>query len=214
MADYTQLEADIRAWLWRDDAELLNVIPTLIKFAHNRNNRNLRIRPMMYRAETVGPDPASRFIPLPSEINAPAEFLEMRSLRIKSVNYDNDQLIQVTPEALRISQNTKPGQYCIHQEIEFDSPVSAEFTIEMTYYGPFPELLTPTSTNWLLENAYDVYLYGALQEAEPFLRNDERIPVWSGRWSAAIEELREAEKRSLRNRSEIRTMLDPQEYAP
>ncbi len=36
----------------------------------------------------------------------------------------------------------------------------------------------PTSTNWVLDDHPDVYLYGALLETAPYLVDDARIPVW------------------------------------
>ncbi len=52
-----------------------------------------------------------------------------------------------------------------------------------------PALLDEDSqTNWLTENAPEVLLYGTLLEATPFLKNDERIPVWQNMYdrSAAM----------------------------
>ena len=146
MADYTQLQADMKAWLWRDEAELIARIPTLIALAHDRNNRNLRIRPMLVRAQFIGND--SRFVPLPGTGSEPS-FLEMRSLRIQSVvNNWSDQLIQVSPEALRTGPTNRPESYCIHEEIEFNTPVSADNTLEMLYYAPFDALSDANPTNW------------------------------------------------------------------
>lgn len=36
------------------------------------------------------------------------------------------------------------------------------------------------ATNWLLESHPDLYLYGTLAHSAPFLKNDERLTMWSG----------------------------------
>lgn len=213
MASYEQLVADIQRWSWRSDpadADFTIAIPTLITLGHQRANRSLRLTSMMTRAVNQGD--GTRFIPLPGAGTEP-DYLEMRSLRITVESSKNDQLIQVTPEGLNIRAGSgrTASQYCVHREIEFDSEVGDGISIEMVYYTPFLEISSSNPSNWLLENAYDIYLYGSLAEAEPLLRNDERIAVWSERWKLGIDELMDAEKNSRRNRSEIRQMLDPQE---
>lgn len=52
----------------------------------------------------------------------------------------------------------------------------------------FTDLVTPT-TNRVLEGAYDLYLYGSLLEAQPYMKNDERIQTWSAMFTAAAETL-------------------------
>ena len=36
----------------------------------------------------------------------------------------------------------------------------------------------------------DLYLYGALCEAAPYLQHDERLPVWEARYQQAVREVR------------------------
>ena len=51
-------------------------------------------------------------------------------------------------------------------------------------------------TNTVLDTAPDVYLYGALVESAPYLKDDERLPVWEQRFLSAISELQEARERT------------------
>jgi hypothetical protein len=50
-------------------------------------------------------------------------------------------------------------------------------------------------TNSILTEASDIYLYGALLEATPFLEHDERIPVWKAAFDGAIAELDDQRER-------------------
>jgi len=72
-------------------------------------------------------------------------------------------------------------------------PVPAgAYTLEGTYYAK-PDLLRDVTNgqNWLTENAPDLLLYGALLEAEPFLKNDSRIPLWQAKYAEALQDYRD-----------------------
>ena len=58
--------------------------------------------------------------------------------------------------------------------------------------------------NWLTQNAPDILLYGSLMEAEPFIKNDERIPVWLNGYSNAIDKLHKADSRDRHSGSAMR----------
>jgi hypothetical protein len=55
---------------------------------------------------------------------------------------------------------------------------------------PEVEVLSASSqTNWVLSRYPDIYFYGALVEASPYLRDDTRVPMFEQRFSNAIAEL-------------------------
>lgn len=56
-------------------------------------------------------------------------------------------------------------------------------------FQPIPRLSEQNPTNWLLEEWDDVYLYAALVETAPFLREDERIPVWRSELDRRLDEM-------------------------
>lgn len=49
---------------------------------------------------------------------------------------------------------------------------------EVNYYQQPPLLDNSNQTNWLTNYAPNLLLYRTLLEASPFIKNDERIPVW------------------------------------
>ena len=61
--------------------------------------------------------------------------------------------------------------------------------MEMLFWRKFPALTDTITTNWILANAPDIYLYGSLMEAEAFLQNDPRIPLWKAGYDEASLEL-------------------------
>jgi hypothetical protein len=59
----------------------------------------------------------------------------------------------------------------------------------MVYYQQVPPLSNVTTTNWLLSKSPDVYLYGALVHAAPFLMDDQRINTFASFYSQRVEAL-------------------------
>lgn len=49
--------------------------------------------------------------------------------------------------------------------------------------------LMTTDPNWLLTAEPDIYLYGALCESAPYLKDDARLPMWEARLEASIERM-------------------------
>lgn len=52
------------------------------------------------------------------------------------------------------------------------------------------------TTNYILLNYPDVYLYGALVHSAPFLKEDERVQTWQGFFKKALRELEVAQDRN------------------
>jgi hypothetical protein len=63
-----------------------------------------------------------------------------------------------------------------------------DYDVEIVYRGNIPDLAT-NSTNWLLTLAPDLYLYGTLLEASPYIQNDERLAVWGSALVTVIDQL-------------------------
>jgi hypothetical protein len=64
----------------------------------------------------------------------------------------------------------------------------AAYTIEMIYRQSIPPLAI-NSTNWLLALAPDLYLYGALLESAPYIKEDGRIQTWGLGFGSALNDL-------------------------
>ena len=59
----------------------------------------------------------------------------------------------------------------------------------MLYYGRIPALSDIETSNWLLNDAPDVLLYGALLQSAPYLVDDARVQVWAGLYQSGVEAL-------------------------
>jgi len=202
LSNYTELKAAIADWLDRSD--LTARIPDFIALAEARVSRELRIRAMENRA-TMTTKAGQRYFALP------ARYLQMRNFQLNS---DPIQPLEyITPEMLdRLygsSTTGKPKAYSlIGEEIQLAPIPDTGYTVEMAYYEKFSPLGDGTggtvTSNWLTENAPDVLLYGALIEAEPFIRNDERIQLWLTAYKEAIDKIQKADERDRHSGSTMR----------
>jgi hypothetical protein len=100
----------------------------------------------------------------------------------------------LTPEQMdRIrggSSTGKPKAYSIMGDTFQLRPIpDGVYEIEMLYYKYFTALSDSNTTNDMLTYHPDLYLYGALVEAEPYLQNDKRIQVWQGFYDRAKADL-------------------------
>ena len=202
LGTFTELKEAVADWLDRSD--LTARIPDFIALAEARINRELRIRPMEVRSTMYATVDQQYF-------NLPGGYIQMRNIQLNT--NPTTPLEYITPEMLdRLYGSTttgKPRAYTlIGDEIQLAPIPDSAYQIEMAFYEKFTPLGDGTSgtvtNNWLTANAPDVLLYGALMEAEPFIKNDERIPVWLNGYSNAIDKLQKADQRDRHSGSAMR----------
>lgn len=75
---------------------------------------------------------------------------------------------------------------------EFGPKPDSDYAVTGVYYAKQTVLRTDADgANWLTTNAPDLLLYGALLEAEPFLKNDARVALWHGFHDRALQDYRD-----------------------
>ena len=120
----------------------------------------------------------------------PPNFLQMREFRLNT--NPTVSLRNVSPEIYE-AWNLGSGQpsfyTIIANEIRLGPVPAGVYNMEMLYWAKFPHLGGTTTSNWMLQNAPDVYLYGSLMEMEPFIHNDPRISVWAAGYDRAINNI-------------------------
>ena len=200
ISNYTELQTAVANWLDRDD--LTARIPEFIALAEARFNRVLRIRSMeaKYTANTVA---GQRNLALP------ASYIQMRNFQVNSNPLTT--LSYVTPEIYdRLwggSTSGTPKFYTIlANEVSFGPIPATVMEVEMLFYKKFENLSGSVATNWLITNAPDIYLYGSMLEAEPFIMNDERVPLWAQALQQGISDLQEQDNKDRHSGSALRVM--------
>ena len=197
---YAELQTAVANWLDRDD--LGDRIPEFIALAEARMNRVFRLRLMeaKYTASTVA---GQRNYALP------ANYLQMRNLQINTTPIRPCQY--VTPEIYdRLYGSTLTGTPEIYtivaNEIQLGPVPAGVQTMEMLFYKKISALSVSNTTEVMLTDNPDVYLYGALLEAEPFLMNDERLGVWAQGFQQSIENLQDQDAKDRHSGSALRVM--------
>ena len=187
---FAGLKTTIADYLNRDD--LTAIIPTFITLAEAKLNRKLRVRQMLKRA-TASVD--SQYFAYPADWLQAKEFqlntnpivrlefvTEAYGDELKSNNY-------VAPG--------KPGYYTIiGTQLEVIPTPDATYTGELTYYAKIPALSDSNTSNWLLAYAPDLYLYGALTEATPYLKDDDRLGTWGQLYANSLSDIEVADQRA------------------
>ena len=201
ISNYCELQTAVANWLDRDD--LAARIPEFIVLCEARFNRSLRIRAMEtldISVDTVGGT---------STVALPTGYVQMRDISL--ITSPITQLQYLTPEIMnRLNAGSftgKPETYTIiANNILFGPTPDAAYDISMLYYKTFDALTDAAPTNWVITNAPDVYLYGALLEAEPFLMNDQRVQLWATALTQSITTLQEQDNKDRHSGSALRVM--------
>ena len=201
ISTYSELQTAVANWLDRDD--LTARIPEFITLCEARFNRSLRIRAM----ETL--DISVDTVAGTSTVALPTGYVQMRDISL--ITSPITQLQYVTPEIMNRlnagSRSGKPETYTIiANNILFGPTPDSAYDISMLYYKTFDALTDAAPTNWVITNAPDVYLYGALLEAEPFLMNDQRVQLWATALTQSINTLQEQDNKDRHSGSALRVM--------
>lgn len=194
ITNYATLKSTIADYLNR--ADLTSQIETFIQFAEADLNTRLRCREQIVRAEATSD---AEFVQLP------ADWLEAINLHIVG---GKQPLRYVTLDEADIIKKeqiyTAPNNYSLmNGAIEIVPAPADDIDIEMIYYSKITALSDGNTTNWLLTKAPDVYLYGALTHAAPFLMDDQRMPMFAQVYLARVQALQDESQKSLHSGSPL-----------
>jgi hypothetical protein len=216
---YTNLQAEIAGFLNRQD--LASEIPTFVRLAEAKFERNMRCREMvlrMYANTLVNPVTGALgdYLPLP------ADFLELKRAIVTNAPLPVDALEYATMDyiddlnAINTTGGIPRAYNIVGQAMRLGPFPDKQYTIEVIYYAKLPRLAANNQVNWLLASHPDFYLYASLLQAAPYLKDDERIAVWDGIVGAAegpnggtgiLGEIKLATERAEKSGSRIRTHI-------
>lgn len=196
---YTGLKDAIARWLRRSD--LTTAIPDFITLAEKRFNRKLSLKIM----ETSVTGTTSG-----SSIAKPADLRELQRIVIYSGGREFELSYAPQKELSRfIGESRMPVCYAEQKKAYYLGPKpDSAYSYELFYVARVPALSDVATTNDLLTTAPDVYLYGSLLEAEPYLKNDSRIATWATAFQTAVDDIQgvndQKQRSSLTVRSDVR----------
>ena len=182
ITNYTDLQTEIANFLNRDD--MTAVIPTFIQLAESKINRDIRHWKM--EARTSGQQSAGdEYMPIPSDW--------VETIRLHIIDNGTSPITMTSRDAMADMRaknedaSTTATYWYTHADGQFQLyPTPADtMNVELLYYQKIPDLAT-NSTNWLLADAPEVYLYGALLHSAPYLAEDARAAVWKSMYDEAV----------------------------
>ena len=188
---------------WLDRSDLTDRIPEFIVLAEARFNRILRIRDMETVSTAISTVGGTR------EYSLPTGFVQMKEFHLTTEPITP--LSYITPEMMSRmwagSTTAKPQVFTIIADnVRLGPSPDAVYTTSMLYYKTFTALSDSNTTSDMLTNNPDVYLYGTLLEAEPFIMNDERVALWATAFKQAIDDIQFQDNKDRHSGSQLRVM--------
>ena len=203
MAIGTFAEVKTAAANWLDRSDLTDRIPEFIALAEARFNRILRIRDMETVSTAISTTAGTR------EYSLPTGFVQMKEFHLTTDPITP--LAYITPEMMSRLQagstKAKPKVFTIIADnVRLGPNPDAVYTTSMLYYKTFTALSGSNTTSEMLTNNPDVYLYGTLLEAEPFIMNDARVQLWATAFRQAVEDIQNQDNKDRHSGSELRVI--------
>lgn len=196
VTNYATLVTAIEDYLAVSD--LSSWVPNFLQNAQAKLYRSLRIRAM----ETALSGTISSGV-----IALPSDYLDLKHAYVNTspVKF----LERTTPEEIYRNYPTRSASgkpHWIAREAGnfiFGPYPDDTYSIAGVYYARLTLLSGSNTTNWFTTNAPDVLIYGALLEAQPFIMNDARIPVWRAMFDEAVETLIREERKEKHSGSTL-----------
>lgn len=186
ISTFSELKTSLANWLHRSD--LTTVIPDFITLCEADFNRRLRIAQMEVRSSATFDEAYE---------DVPTDFLEMREIKVNSSPVVSLQYMtpaQMTEFYPTVVSGTPEFYTLVDSKIRVNKIPASE--VEISYYTRIVALSDAEPTNWMLTNNPDLYLYGALSAAEPYLKNDERLIVWKSLYEEKLKQVDDADKKA------------------
>lgn len=197
---YSELKTAIADWLNRDD--LTSTIPNFIALAEAQMNRTIRHRKMVTRSTATLDTP---YFAVPSDW--------MENIRFLLNTNPVTPLLYVTPEQMIEDQQvySSSGQplffTMVGQQFEVLPTPDSSYSAELLYYAKIPSLSDAAPTNWLLTESPDIYLYAALVQSAPYLKEDERVQVWASLYQKLHDDMMLADERARIGSSKLKPRI-------
>lgn len=192
---YAALQTSVAGWLNR--ADLTAAVPDFIALAEPQITRRLiangPVRQMLTRADAV----------ITGEYSIlPTDFMGIRSMYVSGMT-SGSKIEFCEPDKIADAKIREPNACgdprlwtIFGNTIQF-WPWAADsdgFSIEIGYWQSIPPLSNTNTTNWLLATYPDAYLYGALVQSAPYLKDDNRLTVWGTLFTTILDDIVAADK--------------------
>jgi hypothetical protein len=199
---YSSLVENIQSYLERTDQATIDKIPTFIMLAEQVMAADLKFLGNLIVA-------TSNMVQGENIIDKPARWRKTVSMNV-TVNGVRQPVFLRKYEYLREywpdpSQQDVPFFYCDYDYTHWMIAPTPDddYAYEVLYYERLQPLDTTNQSNWFTEYAPQALLYGSLLQAMPFLKNDERIPMWQAQYEQIMNVLKTEDVARIGDRQAI-----------
>lgn len=199
---YDSLVNDIETYLERTDQATIEKIPQFIMLAEQVIAADLKILGNLTVAE-------SSMVQGNATIDKPARWRKTVSMNV-TVDGKRQPVLLRKYEYLREywpdpSSTDVPMFYCDYDYTHWlVSPTpDADYDYEVLYYERPQPLDSANQSNWFTQYAPQALLYGSLLQAMPFLKNDERLPMWQAQYDQIMNVLKAEDVARIGDRQAI-----------
>lgn len=199
---YDSLVDDIESYLERTDQATLEKIPTFIMLAEQQIATQIKF--------------LGNLIVTTSTMTLSEPIIQKPARWRKTVSFNVTVAGKRQPVLLRKyeyireywpdpTQTSVPRYFC---DYDYDHWLVGptpddDYSFEVLYYERVQPLDSSNQTNWFTQYAPQALLYGSLLQAMPFLKNDERIPMWRSEYDIAMSSLKTEDNLRIADRQAI-----------
>jgi hypothetical protein len=199
---YDSLVENIQSYLERNDAATLDKIPLFIMLAEQVIATKIKFLGNL----TVN---TSNMVAGDAVIAKPARWHKTVSMNITVAGEREPVLLRkyeylrnYAPDPAATGIPKYYADYDYTNWLVAPTPALA-YDFEVLYYERVQPLDSSNQTNWFTIYAPQALLYGSLLQAMPFLKNDERLPMWQSQYDAIMTVLAEEDKLRVADRQAI-----------
>ena len=191
LSNYTELKASVANYLNRND--LTASIPDFITLTEGKLNRDLRIRASVVRAETTTTANTAFY-------NLPSDIIELKNITRDTSNASYALSYMSLESASReyggFSSGTPRAYSSVGDTIKLLPTPDSTYTIGINYYKKLTALSDSNTTNTILENYPDLYLFGSCFEGALFLNDTEQSQRFGAIYAKVLQDVMLLEDRA------------------
>ena len=191
LSTYSELQISIANYLNRSD--LTDNIPDFITLTEGKLNRDLLIRASVVRAETTTTSGTAFY-------NLPSDIIELKNITRDTTNASFAlsylSLESASREYGGVSSGFPRAYSSVGDTIKLLPTPDAAYTIGINYYQKLIALSDSNTSNIILENYPDLYLFGSCFEGALFLNDTEQSQRFGGIYAKVLQDVMLLEDRA------------------
>lgn len=197
LVNYGDLKTSLANWLGRSD--LTTPIPDFVTLAHKQLMRDLRGHLRLQKRDAA-------FSITGEYVDAPSDFLELVSIYLNTSPKQEVQFMTNDRITTQFTGSGKPkfvalvGSTATGTEgFRFGPAPDGTYTATMEYYASVTYFSADSgagSTNWILTDHPQLYLYGSLLQAAAYIGDDPRVPLWKAAYDEALAQVKASGNRA------------------